>query len=98
MQINLLPTKGLIKAIDRLTSQVERVGDLYELHLQHTERLMTRTTTAEPSDDDVHVAYTDPILNDLIESIERGRGRRLTDEEVEEVSNIAALAAQQDEA
>ena len=79
----------LVSELRLLRAEITRLADLYELHLQHTERLTTRIVQATEADlKDTAVEYTDPEYAEVIASIEHRAGRSVTDDEARQIMQL----------
>jgi ribosomal protein S11 len=82
VNITLIRTKGITQQLKLLTEAVVNLTNLYELHLQHTERLTTHVHQPNPKNlNETHVSYGDPEFSELASLWERKLGRTLTDDE-----------------
>lgn len=91
MNINLIRLKGIVEELRLLRSALERMTNLYELHLQHTERLTTQVVEATPQQlSESRVSYTDPAFGEVATLYEQRLGRAMTDEESQELGRLMA--------
>ena len=89
MNITVLRLKPLIRELSLLRREVTRLADLYELHLQSTEKITTRIVQASVDDlKQTSVAYTDMDMESMRQMFERQAGRPMTDEEVLSLENL----------
>jgi len=91
VNINLIRLKGIVEELRLLRSALERMTNLYELHLQHTERLTTQVVEATPQQlSESRVSYTDPAFGEVATLYEQRLGRAMTDEESQELGRLMA--------
>ena len=93
MNITLIKLKGVIHELQLLRTSIDRLGDLYELDLQHVKGITTRVVTTPKSElEDGQVAYTNPAVTEMIAHMEAQAGRTLEEDEINQV--IEAIAAE----
>lgn len=89
MNINIYRLRGVEREIAELRKSIDRLIELYEMHLQHTERLTTRVEPAPPSAlKETIVSYTDPEYAEIVERMERKAGRKLDDDELAQIGRL----------
>ena len=91
MNINLIRFKSIVEELRLIRSTLDRMANLYELHLQHTERLTTQIVDASPQQlSESRVSYTDPAFGEMATIYEQRLGRAMTDEESQELGRLMA--------
>lgn len=92
MNVNFIRLKGVVRELALIRQELTRLNDLRELELQKVHGLTTHVVTAsEKQLLDTQVSYNDAEYTSIVERMERAKGRKLSEEELE---NIAAVLSE----